>query len=119
VAPADRRAAAQRRRGVHRVARWGDPGGAPCPPRGGALQVGLVLLGLLVAAIGPRDRYEISPGLVLLVLHPGLVFWGAYQTDVTELPNTWAGIALLAVSGVLISAGLVAVVLHEFAGLPL
>jgi Na+:H+ antiporter len=79
----------------------------------------LVVFGLIVAAAVPINQIEISPELVLVVLLPGLVFEGAFQTDLAELRGTFGGITLLAVPGVLISAALVAIVLHLAAGLPL
>jgi CPA1 family monovalent cation:H+ antiporter len=79
----------------------------------------LVVFGLIVAALAPLHRIEISPELVLVVLLPGLVFEGAFQTDLNELRRTFSGITLLAVPGVLVSAGIVAVVLHFAAGLSL
>jgi CPA1 family monovalent cation:H+ antiporter len=72
--------------------------------------VALVLLGLLVAAIGPT-HVVVTPQLVLIVLVPGLVFEAAYRLDITELRHTYLGVAILAVPGVVISAGVVALVL--------
>lgn len=79
----------------------------------------LVVFGLIVAALAPVNRIEISPELVLAVLLPGLVFEGAFQTDLNELRRTFGGVTLLAVPGVLMSAAIVAVVLHFAAGLSL
>jgi CPA1 family monovalent cation:H+ antiporter len=73
--------------------------------------VALVLLGLLIAAVGPPTRLVVTPELVLIVLVPGLVFEAAYRLDVTELRRTFVGAAVLAVPGVLVSAGVVALVL--------
>ena len=73
--------------------------------------VALVLLGLFLSAIGPPAQLAITPGLVLIVLVPGLVFEAAYRLDVVELRRTFLGAALLAVPGVLVSAGVVALVL--------
>ena len=73
--------------------------------------VALVLLGLLIAGIGPPAHLVITPELVLIVLVPGLVFEAAYRLDVTELRQTFGGAAILAVPGVLVSAGVVALVL--------
>ena len=73
--------------------------------------VALVLLGLFLAAIGPSAQLFITPGLVLIVLVPGLVFEAAYRIDIVELRQTFLGATLLAVPGVLVSAGVVALVL--------
>jgi len=81
--------------------------------------VALVLFGLGVSATAPQIGLAITPELVLAVLLPGLVFEAAYQTNFDTLQRTFGGITLLAVPGVLISAGVVAVVLNVFAGLRL
>jgi len=81
--------------------------------------VALVLFGLAVAAFIPNTGFEITPELVLIVLLPALVFEAAYQTDFAHLRQTGVGIALLAIPGVLISAAVVAVVLHLATGLEL
>lgn len=81
--------------------------------------VALVLFGLGVAAFVPETGFQITPELVLVVLLPGLVFEAAYQTDFDSLRRTGGGIAILAVPGVLISAAVVAVVLHLTTRLPL
>jgi CPA1 family monovalent cation:H+ antiporter len=73
--------------------------------------VALVVLGLLIAAIGPPAHLAITPELVLIVLVPGLVFEAAYRLDVEELRRTFVGAVILAVPGVLVSAGVVALVL--------
>ncbi len=81
--------------------------------------VALVLFGLGVAAFVPALAFEITPELVLVVLLPALVFEAAYHTDFGHLQRTGGGIALLAIPGVLISAGVVAFVVHYATGLPL
>lgn len=79
----------------------------------------LVLFGLGVAALLPGASLGISPEVVLLVLLPGLVFEAAFQTHIASLRRTFGGIALLAIPGVLITTGVVAVALHLATGLPL
>jgi len=73
--------------------------------------VALVLFGLLIAAIGPSIDLVVTPQLVLIALVPGLVFEAAYRLDIVELRRTFIGVAILAIPGVLVSAGVVAVVL--------
>jgi CPA1 family monovalent cation:H+ antiporter len=73
--------------------------------------VALVLLGLLIAAFGPSADLVVTPQLVLIALVPGLVFEAAYRLDITELRRTFIGVAILAIPGVLVSAGVVALVL--------
>jgi len=79
----------------------------------------LVVLGLAIGALAPAERFTITPELVLAVLVPGLVFEAAYRLDVAELRRTFLGAVLLAVPGVLISAGVVAMILSTFAAVPL
>ncbi len=81
--------------------------------------VALVLFGLGVATFVPDQGFQITPELVLLVLLPGLVFEASYHADLGRLRSTGGGIALLAIPGVLISAAVVAAVLHLATGLPM
>jgi len=53
------------------------------------------------------------------VLLPGLVFEAAYKTDIRELRRTFLAVAILAAPGVLITAGLVAIVVSTTTGLDL
>jgi CPA1 family monovalent cation:H+ antiporter len=80
--------------------------------------VALVLVGLAVSALPIQDKIEVSPGLVVTALLPGLVFEAAYRLDGNELRRSFAGVALLAVPGVLVTAAVVAFVLHAATGLP-
>jgi len=81
--------------------------------------VALVLIGLAVSAASPPIHFQITSDLVLAILLPGLVFEAAVRINVGHLLRAIGGVALLAVPGVLITAVLVAVVLHVGAGLPL
>ena len=84
--------------------------------------VALVVAGLLVgigANAAGYSNIEVSPEVVLLVLLPGLVFEAAYRLRIVQLRRWFGGLALLAVPGVLISAAIVAVVLHLGTGLRL
>ena len=81
--------------------------------------VALVLVGLVVSALSVHEQFQLSPGLVVTVLLPGLVFEGAYRLDAVELRRTFGGVALLAVPGVIVTAAIVALVLHLGTGLPL
>ena len=80
--------------------------------------VALVIVGLVVSALPIQDKIVVSPELVVTVLLPGLVFEAAYRLDGSELRRTFGGVALLAVPGVLVTAAVVAFVLHAAAGLP-
>ena len=84
--------------------------------------VALVVAGLLVgigASLVGVSSVVVSPDIVLLVLLPGLVFEAAYRLRLSELRRWVGGLALLAVPGVLISAAVVAIVLHLGTGLRL
>ena len=73
--------------------------------------VGLVIVGLLVTRLSGGLHIEITPGLVLAVLLPGLIFEAALRTKFEELRPSFLGVVLLAVPGVLLGAWLVGVVL--------
>jgi len=78
----------------------------------------LVVLGLIAASVLPRGEFTVTPELVLLVLVPGLVFEAALRIELEELRRTFGGIALLAAPGVIITAGIVALILNLTTGLP-
>lgn len=78
----------------------------------------VVGLGVSVLPFG-GNVIEVSPELVVTLLLPGLVFEAAYRLDWNELRRSFGGVALLAVPGVLVSAAVVAIVLHQATGLPL
>jgi CPA1 family monovalent cation:H+ antiporter len=81
--------------------------------------VALVLAGLVVSALPIHQVLVVSPELVVTILVPGLVFEAAFRLDGDELRRTFGGVAILAVPGVLVTAGVVAFVLHWATGLPL
>ena len=84
--------------------------------------VALVVAGLVVgigAGAAGVPSLDVSPEIVLLVLLPGLVFEAAYRLRLAELRRWFGGLGLLAVPGVLISAGIVALVLNLATGLRL
>ncbi len=81
--------------------------------------VAMVVVGLVVSALPGRGNLEVSPAVAVTILLPGLVFEAAYRLDAVELRRTFGGVALLAVPGVIVTAAVVAVVLHNAAGLPL
>ena len=83
-----------------------------------ALVVAGLLVGIGASAIG-YPTVDVSPELVLLVLLPGLVFEAAYRLRIRQLRRWYRGLVLLAVPGVLVSAGVVAVVLNVGTGLRL
>ena len=79
----------------------------------------LVVFGLLVAILAPSEVIEVTPEVVLVVLVPGLVFEAAFRLDIEHVRPTLGASTLLAVPGVLLTAGLVAVVLSVTVGMPL
>lgn len=84
--------------------------------------VALVAAGLVVAALASAlglAAIDVTPELVLIVLLPGLVFEAAYRLRLDELRRWLGGLVLLAVPGVLITATVVAIVLHFMTGLRL
>ena len=84
--------------------------------------VALVVAGLVIGSIarlagaGPID---VPHELVLIVLLPGLVFEAAYRLQLDVLRRWISGLALLAVPGVIVSAGVVALSLTALTGLRL
>ena len=81
--------------------------------------VAMVVVGLLVSVLTGRGNLEVPPAIAVTILLPGLIFEAAYRLDAVELRRTFGGVALLAIPGVIIVAAVVAVVLHNAAGLPL
>ena len=75
----------------------------------------LVVVGLMVALIGPAvsvsTALPVSPGLLLAIVLPGLVFEAAFRTDVEDLKPAAVGILLLGIPGVVVVAAIVAAVL--------
>ena len=79
----------------------------------------LVIAGLAGSLLFPQIGLAITPGLVLGVFVPGLVFAAAYSIDWTDLRPVLGPILALAVPGVLGSAIIVAFALYLGIGLPL
>jgi len=78
----------------------------------------LVIAGLWGALLFPEIGLAITPGLVLGVFVPGLVFAAAYAIDWTALRPVLGPILALAIPGVVASAVVVAVALYLGIGLP-
>lgn len=79
--------------------------------------VGLVIVGLVIAAFDLFPGLQLTPGLVLDVFLPALLFEGAWSLDVGQLKKVWGGVALLVGPGLLLTVGVCAVVLRFGAGL--
>ena len=80
--------------------------------------VALVIAGLVLAVQG-SIHLELTPGLVLGLFVPPLIFEAAFHLHLKDLKVDLAPIAAMAVPGVLISTGLIAVVLVVVGVLPL
>ena len=72
----------------------------------------MVVAGLAGAILFPEIGLAITPGLVLGVFVPGLVFAAAYSIDWTDLRPVIGPVIALAIPGVLASAVIVAFGLH-------
>lgn len=79
----------------------------------------LVVFGLIVAVVAPKTGLVVTPEVVLAVLVPGLVFEAAFRLDIQHVRPTLPAATILAVPGVLVVAGLVALLLHVTTDLPL
>lgn len=81
--------------------------------------VALVLAGLAIPVIAPGLHVDVTPEVILAVLLPGLVFEAAYKLHVDELRRAFPMVAVMAVPGVLVTAGVVAVAANVATGLAL
>jgi CPA1 family monovalent cation:H+ antiporter len=79
--------------------------------------VALVIAGFVLSLGGPVQNVRITPELILVVFIPGLVFEAAYHIDLDQLRRSFASVAVLAVLGVVITAGLVAAMVSAVTGL--
>ena len=79
--------------------------------------VALVIAGFALSITQPATDARITPDLILVVFIPGLVFEAAYHIDVGHLRRQFASVAILAVPGVLITAGIVAAIVAATTGL--
>ena len=80
--------------------------------------VALVLTGLALAFLPDAPRFTLTPSIILTVFLPILLFYGAYNLNFTELRSAITPVTVLAVPGVLATAGLVGAALHLSTGLP-
>jgi CPA1 family monovalent cation:H+ antiporter len=73
--------------------------------------IALVVVGLGLGLSGVFDAIDLTSELILLVFLPPLLFEGAVNMDASVLLLRWRQVAVLAVAGTLISAGVIAGVL--------
>ncbi|MHC4606798.1 MAG: cation:proton antiporter [Planctomycetota bacterium] len=78
--------------------------------------VALVLAGLAVAFVPGMPRFELTPGIVLYIVLPGILFQAGMHLDFEELHKNLKPIALLAIPGVLVSTVVTAGVFHLITG---
>jgi monovalent cation:H+ antiporter, CPA1 family len=77
----------------------------------------LVVVGLVLGFIHILPRLHLSPDTVLYIFLPALLFEGAWSVDFAALRADWVPIFVLAVPGLFMSLGIVAVVVHWGVGL--
>lgn len=80
--------------------------------------VALVLAGLGLALTAHLPGVHLTPDVILTVFLPVLLFYGAYELELADLRANLLPVTLLAVPGVVATAGLVGAGLHLAAGLP-
>jgi CPA1 family monovalent cation:H+ antiporter len=79
--------------------------------------VALVVAGLALALLPGTPRLAITPDVILFLFLPILLFYGAYHLNVRDLRVTLKPVTLLALPGVVATAGLVGLALHFAVGL--
>jgi monovalent cation:H+ antiporter, CPA1 family len=79
-------------------------------------EVALVLVGLALALVPGVPHVELTPGVILTVFLPILLFHGAYNLSLSELRASLREVAFLALPGVVVTAAIVSLALHSFAG---
>jgi len=81
--------------------------------------VALVLAGLAIGVSNVLPGVRLSPGLVLLVFLPALIFDSAFRLDLQHLMDNRRPIAIMAIPAPLISMLVVGAILHWGVGLEL
>lgn len=77
----------------------------------------LVVVGLIIGFLPILESVHLDPDAVLFLFLPALLFEGAWNIEIERLRVDWLPVLLLAVFGLLISLGLLAVILHIGIGL--
>src|SRR5512146_1040179 len=78
----------------------------------------LVVAGLVLGALRLVPSLHLNPTVVLFVFLPALLFERAWSLGIRALYEEWLAIALLAIPGLVLSLGIVALVVHFGAALP-
>jgi monovalent cation:H+ antiporter, CPA1 family len=79
--------------------------------------VALVIAGLIIAFVPGAPTVDLTPDLILAVFLPTLIFEAAYNLHFGHLRENLRTITALAIPGVLLTAGIVAVLMHVAIGL--
>ena len=79
--------------------------------------VALVVAGLILALVPGTPSIELTPELIFAVFLPTLIFEAAYNLDFRHLRENLRPITILAIPGVLLTASVVAVLVHYGGGL--
>lgn len=74
--------------------------------------LGLVVVGLVIAALRLLPGIRLTPPLVLDVFLPALLFEGAWSLNLKQVRHVWLPVTLLAGPGLLLTLLVCAVVLH-------
>ncbi|MBA3823447.1 MAG: Na+/H+ antiporter [Ktedonobacterales bacterium] len=80
--------------------------------------VALVVVGGAIAFVPGVPSFVLSPGIILTLFLPVLLFHGAYRLDLRDVRRNLVVITTLAFPGVLLTAALVGLALHVVAQLP-
>jgi CPA1 family monovalent cation:H+ antiporter len=80
--------------------------------------VALVLTGAVLALVPQVPHVQVTPGIILTVFLPVLLFYGSYKLDTAELRADALAVTILALPGVVVTAGLVGLTLHVTTGIP-
>jgi CPA1 family monovalent cation:H+ antiporter len=78
--------------------------------------VALVVAGLIIAVVPGTPTIELTPELIVAVFLPTLIFEAAYNLDFSHLRENLRAITILAIPGVLLTATIVAALVHFVGG---
>ncbi len=81
--------------------------------------VWLVIAGLAIGLVPHPHAIEMSPGIVLFVFLPPLLFAGGWGVDTAELRSNWAPVTLFATFGVALSIAISGAALAYLAHVPM
>ncbi len=81
--------------------------------------IALVLAGLLLSTLNVLPPVHLTEGLLLLIFLPALLFDAAWNLNFRILSQNWLPITLLAVIGLVMSTGVIAIILSYGLGLPI